>query len=175
MAAVGLNAVVGRPKSEYGCEPLAHSDMRPGCYDVKARIEDMNANGILASLNFPTVVKFDGQVFAGFRNKAHAISLLQAYNDWYIDEWCGSYPGRSIPMALIPYWDVEASVDEIKRMARKGCHAINLVTTQLFWDFQASIIIGGTRFGRPAQIMKWCFACTMERETKPHIPPWNLR
>ncbi|MGW2046606.1 hypothetical protein ACWCPF_15675 [Streptomyces sp. NPDC001858] len=23
-----------------------------------------------------------------------------AYNDWHIDEWCGAYPGRFIPMAL---------------------------------------------------------------------------
>ena len=26
--------------------------------------------------------------------------MLQAYNDWHIDEWCGTYPGRFIPLAL---------------------------------------------------------------------------
>ena len=29
--------------------------LRPGCYDVDARVEDMNANGVLGSLCFPTV------------------------------------------------------------------------------------------------------------------------
>ena len=26
--------------------------------------------------------------------------MLRAYNDWHIDEWCGAYPGRFIPLAL---------------------------------------------------------------------------
>ena len=32
---------------------------------------------------------------------------VQAYNDWHIDEWCGSYPGRFIPMALPVLWDAD--------------------------------------------------------------------
>ena len=28
------------------------------------------------------------------------LAMLQAYNDWHIDEWCGAYPGRFIPLAL---------------------------------------------------------------------------
>ena len=44
---VGLNAVAGRPPEEYGMEPTALSQLRPGCYDVDARIDDMNANGVL--------------------------------------------------------------------------------------------------------------------------------
>jgi predicted TIM-barrel fold metal-dependent hydrolase len=124
VGAGGLNAVAGRVKAEYGCEPAAFSQMRKGCYDVHARIEDMNANGILCSLNFPSVVTFDGGVFYGFENKQNALTLMQAYNDWHIDEWCGAYPGRNIPLALVPGWDIEATVAEIKRVAAKGCHAI---------------------------------------------------
>ena len=30
---------------------------------------------------------------------------LLAYNDWMIDEWCASAPGRYIPLVLIPMWD----------------------------------------------------------------------
>ena len=40
---VGLNAVAGRPKEEYGVEPTAFDEMRPGCFDVHERIKDMNA------------------------------------------------------------------------------------------------------------------------------------
>jgi predicted TIM-barrel fold metal-dependent hydrolase len=124
VGAGGLNAVAGRVKDEYGCEPAAFSQMRKGCYDVHARIEDMNANGILCSLNFPSVVTFDGGVFYGFENKQNALTLMQAYNDWHIDEWCGAYPGRNIPLAMIPGWDIEATVAEIERVSAKGCHAI---------------------------------------------------
>jgi len=122
--AIGLNAVAGRVPEEYGCEPASFEQMRPGSYDIHARIEDMNANGILASVNFPSVVGFDGSLFHSFENKKNALTLLQAYNDWHIDEWCGSYPGRNIPTAIIPYWDIDATVAEIKRVVAKGCHSI---------------------------------------------------
>src|SRR5688572_6001486 len=46
---VGLNAVAGRAPDEYGMEPTALSQLRAGCYDVDARIGDMNANGVLGS------------------------------------------------------------------------------------------------------------------------------
>ena len=50
--------------------------------------------------------------------------MLRAYNDWHIDEWCGKYPGRFIPLAIPPIWDVEEMAREVRRVARKGCHAI---------------------------------------------------
>ena len=122
---IGLNAVVGRMREEYGCEPVSFDQMRKGAWDIDARIADMNANGVLASLNFPSVVRFDGALFHQISDKANALILLRAYNDWHIDEWCGSYPGRNIPNALIPYWDIEATVAEIRRVVAKGCHAIS--------------------------------------------------
>lgn len=122
---IGLNAVVGRNREEYGCEPISFEQMRRGAWDIKARIDDMNANGLLASLNFPSVVTFDGSLFHKFDNKKNALTLLKAYNDWHIDEWCGSFPGRNIPNAIVPYWDINATVEEIKRVVAKGCHAIS--------------------------------------------------
>lgn len=121
---VGLNAVVGRPREEFGVEPTSLSQMRKGCYDVHARIGDMNANGLLASLNFGTFVRFDGAFFIGSKDKVLTNRVIQAYNDWHIDEWCGAYPGRFIPMAILPLWDVDLVVEEIKRVLKKGCHAI---------------------------------------------------
>ena len=35
---VGLNAVVGRVPEEYGLDPLAFDQMRPGCFDIHERI-----------------------------------------------------------------------------------------------------------------------------------------
>ncbi|GIT46502.1 MAG: hypothetical protein Ct9H300mP12_10870 [Acidimicrobiales bacterium] len=36
---VGLNAVAGRPKEEYGIEPTSFEEIRPGCYDIDERIK----------------------------------------------------------------------------------------------------------------------------------------
>src|SRR5690606_10242998 len=60
---IGLNAVAGRPKEEYGIEPTAFDEMRPGCWDVHERVKDMSAGGILASMCFPSFPSFSGRVF----------------------------------------------------------------------------------------------------------------
>jgi predicted TIM-barrel fold metal-dependent hydrolase len=121
---IGLNAVAGRPKEEYGIEPTAFDEMRPGCYDVHERVKDMNAGGVLASMNFPSFPGFSGRLFAASRDKGVALAVLQAYNDWHIDEWCGAYPGRFIPMALPVLWDPQLAAEEIRRVAAKGCHSL---------------------------------------------------
>ena len=121
---VGLNAVVGRPPEEYGMEPTSFGQLRKGCYDVHARIEDMNINGIAASLNFASFPMIDGGLFTMAEDKTQALTHLRAYNDWHVDEWCGAYPGRFIPCGLLPVWDMDATVAELKRLAAKGCHAV---------------------------------------------------
>jgi predicted TIM-barrel fold metal-dependent hydrolase len=126
MPSVGLNAVVGRPLEEYGMEPTSLEQLRKGCYDPKGRIDDMNVNGIAASLNFGSFPGFDGGRFHKAPDKAQALVHMRAYNDWHIDEWCGSAPGRFIPCALLPTWDIKATVAEIGRIARKGCTAVSI-------------------------------------------------
>jgi predicted TIM-barrel fold metal-dependent hydrolase len=121
---IGLNAVAGRPKEEYGIEPTAFDEMRPGCFDVHERIKDMDAGGVLGSMNFPSFPGFSGRLFAACEDKGLALAVLQAYNDWHIDEWCGAYPGRFIPMALPVLWDPELAAAEVRRVAAKGCHSV---------------------------------------------------
>ncbi|MGA2931156.1 MAG: amidohydrolase family protein, partial [Acidimicrobiales bacterium] len=121
---IGLNAVAGRPREEYGIEPTAFEEMRPGCFDVDERIKDMNAGGVLGSMNFPSFPGFSARLFAACRDKDLALAVLRAYNDWHIDEWCGSYPGRFIPMALPILWDPVLCAEEVQRVAAKGCHSL---------------------------------------------------
>ena len=64
METAALNAVAGRPKEEYGLEPQSLDEVRPGCYDVHERVKDMNAGGVLASMNFPSFPTFTARVFA---------------------------------------------------------------------------------------------------------------
>jgi predicted TIM-barrel fold metal-dependent hydrolase len=116
----GLSAVAGKTKEEFSPEPLPYSEMRPGCYDPTARIEDMDRAGILASLCFPTVTRFCGQLFSEASDREFGFTCLQAYNDWMIEEWCGAAPGRYIPLVLVPIWDPKLAATELERCAAKG-------------------------------------------------------
>ena len=122
---IGLNAVVGRVPEQYGVEPTSYDQMRPGCWNVHERIRDMNANGMLASMCFPSFPSFCGQLWNTTEDKQLARVMSQAYNDWHIDEWCGAYPGRFIPLAIPPIWDPQLMADEVRRTAKKGCHAVS--------------------------------------------------
>jgi predicted TIM-barrel fold metal-dependent hydrolase len=121
---IGLNAVAGRPKEEYGVDPTSYEEMRKGCWDIHERVKDMSAGGILAAMCFPSFPSFSGRLFLTTEDKALATAVVRAYNDWHIDEWCGTYPERHIPMAIPMLWDPEATAGEIRRVAAKGCHSL---------------------------------------------------
>ena len=120
---VALNAVAGRPKEEYGLEPQGLDEIRRGCYDVDERVKDMNAGGILGSMCFPSFPGFAGRLFAT-DDPEFSLALVQAYNDWHVEEWCGAYPARFIPMTLPVIWDAEACAAEIRRNAKRGVHSL---------------------------------------------------
>ena len=121
---IGLNAVAGKPPAEYGIEPTSFAEMRRGCWDIDQRIADMDANGVLGSMCFPSFPQFCGQLFSRTEDKQVALAMVQAYNDWHIDQWCGSYPGRFIPLSIPPIWDPELMAQEVHRVAAKGCRAV---------------------------------------------------
>ena len=108
---IGLNAVAGRPPEEYGIEPASFDQMRPGCFEVAARVDDMNANGVLAGMCFPSFPQVAGQLFGLAKDKDVGLAMVRAYNDWHIDEWCAAAPGRFIPLGLPRICDAHLMAD----------------------------------------------------------------
>jgi predicted TIM-barrel fold metal-dependent hydrolase len=121
---LGLNAVAGKPREFFNIDACRYEDMRPGCYDVHERVRDMSAGGQLAGLNFPNWTGFSGQVLNQGPDPDINEIMIRAYNDWHVDEWCGSYPDRFIPCGILPLFDVERAATEVRRLAAKGCHAV---------------------------------------------------
>ncbi len=125
----GLAATVGWPPEEWGSYAGSYAELRPGCFDVHERVRDMDANGMLASLNFPTMAGFNARTFNEGEDKTLAMIVMRAYNDWVIDEWCAAYPDRFIPLGMVPNWDPELAADEVRRIGRKGCRSISFLET----------------------------------------------
>src|SRR5207302_673677 len=74
----------------------------------------------------PKVVRNEAGV-AEAGDKELSLVMLQAYNDWHIDEWCAAYPGRFIPLGIVPMWDIDLAVAEVRRIAKKGCRSISFL------------------------------------------------
>jgi predicted TIM-barrel fold metal-dependent hydrolase len=119
-----LTAAAGYPADEVKVVAMTYDEMRPGCYEQAARLADMDANWVEASICFPTFPRFCGQTFLEAKDKDLALLCVQAYNDWIIDEWCAGSGGRLVPLTLVPLWDPTAAGDEVRRNAARGARAV---------------------------------------------------
>jgi predicted TIM-barrel fold metal-dependent hydrolase len=117
-------AAVGFDRDDMTMSPITYDEMRPGCYEPKARIDDMEMNWVDASLSFPTFPRFCGQTFLEAKDRELAHACVLAYNDWMVDEWCGDSGGRLIPLTIVPLWDAEVAAAEVRRNAARDVHAV---------------------------------------------------
>jgi len=117
-------AAAGLAPEEVTMKGVTYEDMRPGCFDPAERLADMTANHVQASLCFPNYPRFCGQLFAERSDMDLALLCVQAYNDWMVEEWCGGSAGRLIPLCIVPLWDVDLAVAEVRRNAERGVKAL---------------------------------------------------
>ena len=123
---IGLNAVIGRPREDWSMDPARFEDMRPGCFDIRARIADMDLNGVWASLCFPSLVAgFCGSVFIRSDDPELGLACLRAWNQWHHEVWAGTYPDRIIPLQLPWLADVALAAAEVRANAELGFKAVS--------------------------------------------------
>ena len=121
----------GNAKTKPGipCDPSGDGhgrfdEMVPGCWNPKERIVDMDADGVWAQLGFPDFARFSGHRFLNSKNPELGKLCVSAYNDYVIDEWCATQPDRLFPLVIVPYWDLDAAINELHRVAAKGARAV---------------------------------------------------
>ncbi len=125
---VGLNAVVGRDRTAgSSMEPVRFDEMRPGCWDPKARVDDMDLAGIWASVSFPSqITGFCGSVYSACSDPELGRACVRAWNDWFAEEWFEAHPGRFVGLGIVFLADVEVAAAEIRRNAARGFTAVSL-------------------------------------------------
>jgi predicted TIM-barrel fold metal-dependent hydrolase len=95
------------------------SEVPQAAYEPAARLQAMDADGIEASVLYPTVAGIAGETFGRITDGELELACVQAYNDWLIDEWAAASP-RFIPQCIVPIWPPEATVSEIRRAVGRG-------------------------------------------------------
>jgi len=103
---------MGTPGTDVGAPgpPVPLEAARRGAFDPVARLEDMDAEGIDAAVLYPTI----GLGFWGITDRAAAVSVARAYNDW-LAAYCAAAPDRLFGAAMVPFQDPAAAVAELRR------------------------------------------------------------
>jgi len=111
----GLNAAAGLPVEER--RPwVRFDDIRPGGYDPKARVQEMDADLVDACVLYPTPRLSHLMIAA--RDPGLHLALVRAYNDW-LAEYCGHEPGRLGGIALVPNRGVDDARREVERIVKE--------------------------------------------------------
>ncbi len=82
--------------------------------DASARLAYNDEVGVHYQVLYPNILGFHSHVFLKNMDAALATECVRAYNDWLV-EWCSADSTRLVPMMMLPFWDVDEAVAEMKR------------------------------------------------------------
>jgi uncharacterized protein len=99
--------------------PPSLGESNPAGYDVTARLQAMDECGIYAEVLYPNVIGFETEAFLRLGDQQLALECVRAYNDFQT-EFASAAPERLVPIAMMPYWDVEACLLEMQRCKDAG-------------------------------------------------------
>ncbi len=111
-----------KPEDIGALDPAIPHPANPGAADPRARLRDMDVLAIDQAVLFPTLF---AEYFPVIENPDVAFALARAYNDWIWD-FSRAAPRRLIPVAVLPLQDVNFSLQELRRAAKRGFRAVFL-------------------------------------------------
>ena len=90
---------------------------------IPARLRLMDEVGVHAQIVYPNLAGFGNQAFMRVQDSELRLLCAQIYNDAGAEhqEQSGD---RIFTMALVPWWDIEASVTEVRRCAAMGMRGV---------------------------------------------------
>jgi len=119
---VGATAIAGW-KEPFPAFPRNIDECPPAAYDAKARLDYMDEIGAWATALYPNIGGFGSESFLGLDDRELMLACVQAYNDWLI-EWIEPDPRRFVAVMAIPFWDMDATVKEVRRARDLGHKSI---------------------------------------------------
>ena len=117
MRPVGLTATAGRSYPQFAPSGITYESMRPGSYESKARLADLDADGIWLQVLYPSVTLGGAKVYGSDRELQ--LACVQAYNDWIV-EFCEAGQGRLIAQAVLPTTGIDDAIAEAERALGLG-------------------------------------------------------
>jgi predicted TIM-barrel fold metal-dependent hydrolase len=127
MGMAGTSSAVGREgQKKLGMSFVGDGfdQIHPGAWDIAPRLELMDELGVWAQIVYPNTFGFGGQKFIEMADADLRLAAVQIFNDAMAEmqEISGN---RLFGMAITPWWDVDACVAEIHRVAALGLRGVN--------------------------------------------------
>jgi uncharacterized protein len=118
-----MAAAVGMTPREF--YDLLEGLRRPGGHEPKARLDDMDADGIDAVVLYPSLSLFFGpsDEIPALHDTAFVADCQRAYNDWLAD-FCAYEPTRLFGAAAAPLQDVARACVETEHAVARGLRAV---------------------------------------------------
>ncbi len=123
-AAIGMVTTAGKRYEEFHWYGSTYETINKGCYEGKARVQEMTFDGVDAEILYPaqrTMTYFTGSDDQEFHKAG-----VEAYNNWIFQEYAAADHKRLIPMYQTPNLGIETSLSELKRARKDGYRGVIL-------------------------------------------------
>jgi predicted TIM-barrel fold metal-dependent hydrolase len=114
---VGLTTVAGLSFFDYKPMGFTYETIRPGSFETKARLADMDADGIWAQILYPSVTLKGAKIYSDDRELQTL--CVRAYNEWLL-EFCSGSGGRLIGQAILPTTGIDDAIAELEFAIERG-------------------------------------------------------
>ena len=126
LGGTGASSVVdpqGEKTYGVGWMKLDVSEVHAASSQIPARLAMMDRLGVYAQIMYPNLAGFGNQAFMRVQDPELRLLCAQIYNDAGAEhqEQSGQ---RIFTMALVPWWDIDAAVQEVRRCAAMGLRGV---------------------------------------------------
>ncbi len=140
--------VYGEPKTVFGVAlvhgvlpdrasiPTRWEQVPEIAYVPSERIKAMDQDGVDVHTFFGNIAGVAGHTFQDPKYpRDYALEAIRAFNDYQIEEFATPYPGRFITIGIVPLWDVDEAIAELRRTKALGIKAITFAFPQQ-WGYR---------------------------------------
>ena len=92
----------------------------------------MDKYGIWAAVLYPNVAGFGAGKMLTMGDRELMLACVRAYND-FLSEYSSIAPDRFIPIMALPFWDLDATEQEIERCVAIGHKGVIMTGEPFFW------------------------------------------
>jgi predicted TIM-barrel fold metal-dependent hydrolase len=123
---IGLVATPGMRFEDMKWKGYTYDRIRKGCWDGKARLEDMDFDGVDAEFIYPSQRTM--YAFMGNEDREFHRAGVQAYNNYMAQEFCAADRERLFFLAQMPNLGVAEMIAEMKRCREQGARGVIITT-----------------------------------------------